>query len=74
MRTWLRILRTEKGLTQQDAAVALDMSIRGYQKIESGETFPSRPARHRMAKLFGLQVLDFLASEEKQMLTGGGAA
>lgn len=74
MRTWLKIFRKEKGLSQQEAAVALDMSVRGYQRIESGESFPARKYQHRLANLFGLQVFDFLASEEKNRFASGGGA
>lgn len=38
MRENLRKARKEKGLTQQAVADEIDMSLRQYQRVESGQT------------------------------------
>ena len=37
MRNWLKKLRNEKKLTQQDVANKMEMSLSNYNLIESGE-------------------------------------
>jgi len=48
--------RIKLGLTQKEAAEALSISVRWYQRIESGERFPSSKLLLRMVFLFGINI------------------
>ncbi|WP_066226344.1 helix-turn-helix domain-containing protein [Heyndrickxia sporothermodurans] len=67
----LRIFRNKKHLTQKEVANKLKISVRQYQRIESGRSFPSKstlllledmfntPHRVLLAKSFE-EIPDFL--------------
>jgi len=44
------------GLTQKEAAEILSISIRWYQRIESGEKFPSAMLLLKMIFLFNIDI------------------
>ena len=46
--------RKEMGITQAQAAEALDISVRWYQMIENGRTFPSTTLALKMVAFFGI--------------------
>lgn len=52
--------RKEQGLTQQQTAEALHISLRWYQKIEKGESVPSFRLSCNIVKLFDIDLADFV--------------
>ena len=48
--------RAECGWTQAHVADLLSISVRGYQKIESGEVVPHTITFIKLVELFGLDV------------------
>ena len=53
MRNRLRVLRAERGWSQQDLAAALDVSRQSVNAIETGKYDPSLPLAFRIARVFG---------------------
>lgn len=49
----IKIIREERGLTQQQCADRLGISIRTYQRYEKGESDPCEMIR-KLAKLFNV--------------------
>ena len=45
--------RERRGLSQQDVANAVDVSLRNYQRWESGETFPQPYSLRKLQGFFG---------------------
>src|SRR5713101_2637349 len=45
--------RDKRGLSQQDVADAVGVSLRNYQRWESGETFPHSYSWQRLENFFG---------------------
>ena len=56
------MLRKKAGHTQASMAEALDFSVRGYQKYEQGESFPSPETITRIADLLNVSVSDLYGS------------
>lgn len=54
MRDRLREARNEQGLTQQDMADKLGITLNGYQKIEYGERVGNVELWDRMEDMFGI--------------------
>lgn len=52
----LRVLRAEKGWSQQDLAQHLEVSRQSVNAIETGRYDPSLPLAFRIADLFGLPI------------------
>jgi putative transcriptional regulator len=52
----LRVLRAEKGWSQQDLAQRLEVSRQSVNAIETGRYDPSLPLAFRIADLFGLTI------------------
>ena len=68
MRDWLREMRTEKGMTQQEVAKQLDLSEAYYSYIESGER-QKKMNIARAAKLsvvFGIPMEQIIEYENKE--------
>lgn len=63
--------RNEKGLTQQQTADALGMSLTGYQYLEYGERELKSGRLVQLSKLFGCTT-DFLIYFDDGELDGGG--
>lgn len=61
----LKELRKEKGLTQQDMAHFLNMSRRGYQKIENEESQIKPSKAQVLADYFSVSVGYLLGYEDK---------
>ena len=64
----LRILRKEKGLTQQEVGDTLGKSLRAYQYYESGTRRPEYPQLLALADFFDVS-LDYLTGRSE---TGSG--
>jgi putative transcriptional regulator len=56
MNNRLRVLRAEKGWSQQDLAQQLEVSRQSVNAIETGRYDPSLPLAFRIADLFGLPI------------------
>lgn len=56
MKNRLRILRAERGWSQQDLAGRLEVSRQSVNAIETGRYDPSLPLAFRIADLFELTI------------------
>lgn len=52
----LKLLRAERGWSQQDLADALGVSRQSVNAIETGKYDPSLPLAFRIAQTFGLAI------------------
>lgn len=55
----LRVLRTEKNLTQRQVASGTNMSLNGYRQVELGESKPSLETVVTLADFYSVSI-DFL--------------
>lgn len=58
MHNIIRILRTERGWSQQQLADQLDVSRQSVNAIETGKYDPSLPLAFAIARLFGRSIED----------------
>lgn len=58
MNNRLKVLRAERGWSQQDLAVQLEVSRQSVNAIETGRYDPSLPLAFRIADLFGMAIED----------------
>ena len=58
MRNRLKVLRAERGWSQQDLAVRLEVSRQSVNAIETGRYDPSLPLAFRIGDVFGLTIAD----------------
>jgi putative transcriptional regulator len=56
MNNRLRVLRAERGWSQQDLAERLEVSRQSVNAIETGRYDPSLPLAFRLARLFALPI------------------
>ncbi|WP_437880362.1 helix-turn-helix transcriptional regulator [Pseudomonas sp. LRF_L74] len=56
MHNRLRELRAERGWSQSDLALHLEVSRQSVNAIETGKYDPSLPLAFRIARLFGLPI------------------
>jgi len=56
MHNRLKALRAERGWSQQDLALQLQVSRQSVIAIESGKFDPSLPLAFRIARVFGLSI------------------
>ena len=56
MNNCLKVLRAERGWSQQDLAARLDVSRQSINAIETGRYDPSLPLAFRIADLFALPI------------------
>ena len=56
MNNRLRLLRAERGWSQQDLAERLEVSRQSVNAIETGKYDPSLPLAFRLARLFGSPI------------------
>lgn len=56
MKNRLRVLRAERGWSQQDLAEALGVSRQSVNAIETGKYDPSLPLAFRIADVFALAI------------------
>jgi transcriptional regulator with XRE-family HTH domain len=59
----IRALRVEAKITQETAAWDCDMSKSHLSQLEAGLGFPSLPVLFALAKRFGVEPGDFLATD-----------
>ncbi|KGX85195.1 helix-turn-helix domain-containing protein [Pontibacillus litoralis] len=57
----LKVLRNQKHLTQAEIARKLKISVRQYQRIEHGDSFPKKDAMDALEDLFGVPHRVYLA-------------
>ena len=67
MKTKVKELRAEHGMTQQQLADMVGVSSRTIISIEKGQYNPS----YRMAKVFGVSVEELCCLEENLEMEGG---
>lgn len=58
MNNRLRVLRAERGWSQQDLAERLEVSRQSVNAIETGRYDPSLPLAFRIADLFACRIED----------------
>ena len=56
MNNRLRVLRAERGWSQQDLAERLEVSRQSVNAIETGKYDPSLPLAFRISDVFGLTI------------------
>jgi putative transcriptional regulator len=61
----LRVLRAERGWSQQDLAERIGVSRQSVNAIETGRYDPSLPLAFRIAELFGLAIEAVFESPSK---------
>lgn len=64
MNNRLRVLRAERGWSQQDLAQRLEVSRQSINAIETGRYDPSLPLAFRMADVFGLPIESIFLRDE----------
>jgi len=63
----IRQLRTQKKLTQDDMAEALNISQRAYSKIENDEVQIKIDRLHEIAKIMNIEVSSLLNKDQHQV-------
>ena len=71
MKTKVKELRAEHGMTQQQLADMGGVSSRTIISIEKGQYSPSLMLAYRMAKVFGVSVEELCCLEENLEMEGG---
>jgi putative transcriptional regulator len=64
MRSLVRQLRTERGLSQGDLAAAVNVSRQTINSIEQERYTPSLPLAMRLARYFDLRVEEVFEDDE----------
>ncbi|PPL02448.1 helix-turn-helix domain-containing protein [Parapedobacter indicus] len=62
----IRLLRHQKGWSQEDVAKRLDISIPAFSKIETGITDVNLSRLDQISRLFGLTVVQLLATNDSE--------
>ena len=62
----LRVLRAERGWSQQELAERLEVSRQSVNAIETGRYDPSLPLAFKIAELFGLAIEQCFTSPSKE--------
>ena len=65
MQNRLRVLRAERGWSQQDLALRLEVSRQSVNAIETGKYDPSLPLAFRIAELFERSIEDIFLSPSR---------
>jgi putative transcriptional regulator len=60
----LKVLRAERGWSQQDLAERLEVSRQSVNAIETGRYDPSLPLAFRIADVFGMTIEDIFQRGE----------
>ena len=68
----IRFMRKSKNWTQEEMAEKLNMCVNAYAKIERGETNALNPKLEKIAQAFGIETLDLLTSQDKNVYLGNG--
>ncbi|MFT4057216.1 MAG: helix-turn-helix transcriptional regulator [Novosphingobium sp.] len=64
MKNRLKVLRAERGWSQQDLAERLEVSRQSVNAIETGRYDPSLPLAFRIADVFGMMIEDIFQRGE----------
>src|SRR5690606_13409437 len=62
----IRLLRHQKGRSQEDVAKRLDISIPAFSKIETGITDVNLSRLNQISKLFGLSLVQLLSTSDPE--------
>jgi len=62
----IRLLRHQKGWSQEDVAKRLDISIPAFSKIETGITDVNLSRLDQISRLFGLTVVQLLSTNDSE--------
>ncbi|HLS96404.1 helix-turn-helix protein [Sphingobacterium allocomposti] len=62
----IRLLRHQKGWSQEDVAKRLDISIPAFSKIETGITDVNLSRLNQISKLFGLSLVQLLSTTDSE--------
>jgi len=68
----IRFMRQLQGWSQEDMADKLEMSVSGYAHIERGETDVQLSKLEKIAKAFGVDLLELLTFGEKNIICLAG--
>ena len=63
MNNRLRVLRAERGWSQQELAERLEVSRQSVNAIETGKYDPSLPLAFKIARLFGKRIEEIFVEE-----------
>ena len=63
----IRLVRQAKGLTQEEVAHKLEMSVNGYGDIERGETDVNLSRLEQLANLFEIKLSELFGLDEKNV-------
>jgi putative transcriptional regulator len=66
MESRLRLLRAERGWSQQDLAERLEVSRQSVNAIETGKYDPSLPLAFRIAELFDRAIEEIFVSPSRR--------
>jgi len=64
MNNKLKVLRAERGWSQENLANALEVSRQSVNALETGRYDPSLPLAFRLAKLFGKRIEEIFQDDE----------
>ncbi|WP_232492616.1 helix-turn-helix transcriptional regulator [Novosphingobium kaempferiae] len=64
MKNRLKVLRAERGWSQQELAERLEVSRQSVNAIETGRYDPSLPLAFRIADVFGMAIEDIFQRGE----------
>ncbi len=59
MREWLRVIRKDRNLKQQEVAESANISRQGYSFIETGERTPTVATAKKIAEVLGFDWTEF---------------
>lgn len=62
----IRLLRHQKGWSQEDVAKRLEISIPAFSKIETGITDVNLSRLNQISKLFGLSLVQLLSTSDAE--------
>ena len=63
----IRLLRQVKGLTQEEVADRLNLSVNGYGKIERGNCNINLHRLEQIAEVFGVEPIDLLGTVDRNV-------
>ncbi|MCX7111565.1 MAG: helix-turn-helix transcriptional regulator [Proteobacteria bacterium] len=63
----IRLLRQVKGLTQEEVADKLNLSVNGYGKIERGNCDINLHRLEQIAEVFGVEVVELLGTVDRNI-------
>jgi transcriptional regulator with XRE-family HTH domain len=64
----IKLVRQSKGLTQEEVAEKLNMSVSGYGDIERGDSDLKLSKLEKIADLFGISINDLFNLNDKSVL------